>query len=161
MHELTHCLAQLDDQADPDVETRLHQLTFEAFMLREESFRMQACDDNTKGMMFCNWDESKSVPGKYALLLVSSHYCHIRAAMSQYASRSGSPTGASAVEAVSSNAVDAVSFSVVDAVSCNAVDAVSSNAMVCHPATLVYSTLHLQLFPTFNMCFSTLHALLR
>ena len=90
MSELTRCLAQLDNKMDSLIETRLYQLTFEAFMLREESFRMKACDNNTKAMLFCRWQQGDIGPEDvYDQLLVSCCHRHIRAAMLQSVCCSG------------------------------------------------------------------------
>ena len=82
MTEMTHCLARLDVQSDSLTEGRLQQLTFEAFMLAEETFRMRACDNNAKAMTLCRWHEHAPIPEHvYVKLLVSHCNHHVTAVM--------------------------------------------------------------------------------
>ena len=76
MTEMTHCLAQLDDQPDSSTEGRLQQLTIEAFMLAEETFRMRACDNNAKAMTLCRWHEHAPIPEHVYVKLLVSHCNH-------------------------------------------------------------------------------------
>ncbi len=76
MTEMTHCLARLDVQSDSPTEGRLQQLTFEAFMLAEETFRMRACDNNAKAMTLCRWHEHAPIPEHVYVKLLVSHCNH-------------------------------------------------------------------------------------
>ena len=71
MTEMTRCLGQLSNHMESLTEARLHQLTFEAFMLAEESFRMRAHDNNAKAMTLCSQQDSQVPEHVYAQLLVS------------------------------------------------------------------------------------------
>ncbi len=86
MTEMTHCLARLDVQPDSSTEGRLQQLTFEAFMLAEETFRMRACDNNAKAMTLCRWHEHAPIPEHvYVKFLVSHCDHHVTAVMNEQA----------------------------------------------------------------------------
>ncbi len=73
---MTHCLARLDVQPDSPTERRLQQLTSEAFMLAEETFRMRACDNNAKALTLCRWHEHAPIPEHEYVKLLVSHYSH-------------------------------------------------------------------------------------
>ncbi len=73
---MTRCLARLDVQSDSPTEGRLQQLTFEAFMLAEETFRMRACDNNAKAMTLCRWHEHAPIPEHVYVKLLVSHCDH-------------------------------------------------------------------------------------
>ena len=89
MTEMTHCLARLDVQLDSSTEGRLQQLTFEAFMLAEETFRMRACDNNAKAMTLCRWHEHAPIPEHvYVKFLVSHCDHHVTAVMNEQAEKS-------------------------------------------------------------------------
>ena len=71
MSELNLCLGQMGKQMDSNVEARLHQLTLEAFMLGEQSFKMRALDNNAKAMTLCRQQLQPIPEHVYAHLLVS------------------------------------------------------------------------------------------
>lgn len=71
MSELNLCLGQMSTQMDSNLEARLHQLTLEAFMLGEQSFRMRALDNNDKAMTLCRQQRQPISEHVYAELLVS------------------------------------------------------------------------------------------
>ena len=71
MSEMDFCLGQMSTQMNSNVEARLHQMTFEAFMLAEETFRMRALDNNAKAMSLCRHQPQPKPGHVYANLLVS------------------------------------------------------------------------------------------
>ena len=71
MSEIKLCLDQMSSQINPGDQMRLHQLTFEAFILAEESFRMRALDNNAKAMTLCSHQRQPTPEHVYAELLVS------------------------------------------------------------------------------------------
>jgi hypothetical protein len=73
---MTRCLARLDVQSDSLTEGRLQQLTFEAFMIAKETFRMRACDHNAKAMTLCRWHEHAPIPEHVYVKLLVSHCNH-------------------------------------------------------------------------------------
>lgn len=71
MSEINLCLGRTSTQMNPNVEARLRQITFEAFMLGEETFRMRALDNNAKAMTLCSPQPQSKPEHVYAELLVS------------------------------------------------------------------------------------------
>lgn len=73
LSELKHCLNQHNktDSFDYRWEARLHQLTFEAFMLAEEVFKQRARVYDSKAMTVCRHHHSSTPDAVYAQLLMA------------------------------------------------------------------------------------------